>query len=198
MDSTEAGFLDATPVIEGAMSDILWGGGSLERAISGADLFWLKHKNTPRIAKALAGVIHSYFLAQTPDLLEFEQFIYLYTAFEGCHFVHETLAGNIPWQTRHSDRIQKLCESFNMNTPAWANKNAHQHVAKIRNDAIHEGLFFDEPLGFKGFDGQILDNNIRTMMLALVSRLLVALLELPAPGYIESPITLRSKEAVTL
>jgi hypothetical protein len=36
----------------------------------------------------MRGATHSYFISRTPTLLEFEEFIYLYTALEGCHYVH--------------------------------------------------------------------------------------------------------------
>lgn len=198
MDWTEAGFLDATPIQERAMIDIVWLGDSLEKAITRADAFWHKHMATPRIAKVLAGAIHSYFLAQTRDLLEFEQFIYMYTAFEGCHFVRETIEGREPRATPHGKRIKKLCDAFGIAVPAWADPTTSEHIAGIRNVTIHEGLFFDEPLGFRGFSGQVLDHHVRGSMLALISRLCVALLDLSAQDYIASPITSRQNEGVQL
>ena len=80
MSWTEAGFVDATPIEmrgTGAMSDIVWLGDSLEKAIAGADAFWEKRVRNPRIAKILTGAIHAYFLGQTPGLFEYEKFIYL-------------------------------------------------------------------------------------------------------------------------
>jgi hypothetical protein len=198
MDWTEAGFLDATPIEERAMIDIFWLGDSLEKAIAGVDAFWHKHVATPRITKVLAGAIHSYFLAQTRHLLEFEQFIYMYTAFEGCHFVRETLEGREPRATFHGQRVKKLCEAFGIAVPAWADPTTSEHIVGIRNVTLHEGLFFDEPLGFRGFSGQVLDHQVRGPMLKLISRLCVALLELPAHAYIVSPITSRPNEGVQL
>jgi len=63
---------------------------------------------------------------------------------------------------------------------------------------LHEGLFFDEPLGFQGFGGDILSKHILVEMTALVSRFIVALLELPATDYIRSPISSRQNEGVRL
>lgn len=40
LTTTQAGFLDATPIDEHAMIDINWIGDGLEKAIAGADEFW--------------------------------------------------------------------------------------------------------------------------------------------------------------
>ncbi|MGH9884683.1 MAG: hypothetical protein ACREBE_04095, partial [bacterium] len=54
MSWTEAGFLDSTPIEERVMSDIVWRGDSLEKAIAGADAFWAKYQPVnPRIPKIL-------------------------------------------------------------------------------------------------------------------------------------------------
>jgi len=203
MSWTDAGFADATPVEihgAGAMSDIMWLGDGLEMAISGADVFWRKWEAKRKIAKILTGAIHAYFLAQTRTLFEYEQFVYLYIAFEGCHAASETIAGRSPRATAHGARIRNLCVTFQMDVPTWADwsGNLQPAVTVVRNDALHEGLFFDEPLGFQGSGDEAPSKNIIAEMRALVSRFIVALLELPATDYIRSPISSRQIEGVRL
>jgi hypothetical protein len=205
MSSTEAGFLDATPIEPGAMVDIVWIEHGLDKAIAGADAFWSRHVANPKIAKILTGVIHAYFLAQARCLLPFE--VYLYTAFDGCHAVREMIAGRVPHHTRHGDRIRSLCVAFGIvadsagaNVSSWADApaNVQPAVTTVRNNALHEGVFFDEPLGFQGFSDSKLSPHILGEMTALVSRFIVALLELPATDYIRSSIKSRQNHGVRL
>jgi hypothetical protein len=177
LTTTEAGFLDATPIEEGKLSDFGWLRDSLEKALVGADAFWWKHAGTQSIAKVLTGAIHSYFLAQKPGLLDYEEFIWLYSALEGCHFVQETIAGRVLRHTPHSDRIKKLCEQHKIladsagnNVPTWADPNATETIATLRNVAIHEGLFFEEPLGFEAVGGGNLPDYVLGCMRHLISR----------------------------
>ena len=93
MSAMEAGFLDATLIAPGVAHDMVWLGDSLFTAVEYADRFWTAHATDGRIETAMRGAIHSYFISQTPTLLEFEKFIYLYTALEGCHYVRSRNAG---------------------------------------------------------------------------------------------------------
>ncbi|TAJ15305.1 MAG: hypothetical protein EPO68_12425 [Planctomycetota bacterium] len=87
-----------------------------------------------------------------------------------------------------------------MNIPAWAAPSTSA-IARVRNETLHEGLFFGEPLGFAVLGGSrvpSVDGSVPLQMQALVSRLLVALLGIPARDYIESRIDSRQYCAATL
>ena len=84
LSATEAGFLDATPVKPGKLVDFVLPGRSLERAIDLADEFWMANRGEPRNAQRFAAAVHALFLGQYPQALQFERFIYLYTAIDAC------------------------------------------------------------------------------------------------------------------
>jgi hypothetical protein len=108
MSDNEAGFLDATPIKPHKASDMVWLGNSLVKAMIFADQFWFRDARNPRTAAALRGAIHSYFLAATPTLLDFERFIYLYVALEGCHYTRALVLGQEPMRrTSHRKRVAR-------------------------------------------------------------------------------------------
>jgi hypothetical protein len=183
MTITEARFIDATPIKPGVLHDVVWcGPDSRQKALGHAERFWGLHCSTPRFPKALTGAIHSFFLSQKPNAMAYERFIYLYVALEGCHFVHRSILGQNPRSGTHKERVACLCTAFGMPVPAWADP-ASTNVADYRNETLHEGLFFDEPLGFAGFGGTGPTQpsvSVILQMKALVSRLLFALMGVPA------------------
>jgi hypothetical protein len=155
MSDTEAGFLDATPIKPGKASDMVWLGDSLMSAIGFADQFWFANAQNQRISTVMRGVIHNYFLAATPTLLDFERFIYLYVALEGCHYARALIHGQNPRKGTHGERIANLCTAYTMPIPKWADpaQAGTPGVATFRHETLHEGLFFDEPFGFQIFGG---------------------------------------------
>ena len=201
MSETEAGFLDATPIAPGEAHDIVWlNDDSLFTAVQYADRFWTAHAAKPRIEVAMRGAIHSYFISRMPSLLEFEKFIYLYTALEGCHYVHSVIQGQDPTKILHKQRIKRLCEVFSISIPSWADPSNHL-VAKHRHLTLHEGLFFEEPLGFQIFGGRnrnVQDGMLLLQMAALTSRLIIALLGMETCDYVRSPIDTRQRYGVRL
>ena len=200
MSDVEAGFLDATPIAPGVAHDMVWLGDSLFTAVEYADRFWTTHSANTHIEAAIRGAIHSYFISQTPTLLEFEKFIYLYTALEGCHYVHSSIQGKQASKMRHNQRIASLCEAFSISIPPWADPNSSL-VAKHRHATLHEGLFFDEPLGFQLFGGSnrnIQGGTLLLQMAALTSRLIIALLGMVTCDYVKSPVDTRQRHGVRL
>jgi len=195
LTNTEAGFLDATPIKVGTLHDIIWCLEGEERAMGLADTFWKKHG--PRISKGMSGVIHALFLSHTPHLLEFEKLLYVYTAIDGCSAVLHAKQGKKPTGTPHGKRLQGLCASLKTCTPPWVTE-----VVDTRNDAIHEGLFFGEPLGFSVFGGNEQGSrsrgNIILEMQCLVARFVCALLDLPCHAYIESPVDTRQRYGASI
>jgi hypothetical protein len=148
MSTTSAGFLDATPICPGVLTDFRAGGSDLRAAVASVDAFWLHNVVTPRVARALIAAVHSLFLSQQPLLLDFEKFIYLYISFDACHSTRCLLKNEDPTKGGHRDRIERLCNEFGISTPPWADKVSGNTFAH-RNQTLHEGLFFDEPLGFQ-------------------------------------------------
>jgi hypothetical protein len=194
LTDTEAGFLDATPIKTGALHDIVWLKHSERRALGLADAFWKQRGS--KASKWLAGVVHALFLSHNPRLLNFEEFMFVYTAIEGCNAVWKATQNPPPPYLGHGKRIANLCTQLKTVTPSWI-----QTVVDSRNDTFHEALFFDEPLGFALFGGPAhgqQPRNIIMQMQHLVSRFVCALLELPCPTYIASPVDSRGREGVTL
>ncbi|MGE0871411.1 MAG: hypothetical protein AB7P03_22815 [Kofleriaceae bacterium] len=213
MSWMEAGFLDSTPIEEGAMSDIVWrGDSSLNKAVTGANAFWNNYQPTkPRIPKILSAAIHAYFLAQREGLLEYERFMFFYVAVDACHAIHRAKAGGGQPRVNHAERIRDLCTAFGTvadssgrTVPLWAEvpqgavRGTQPAIANLRNELFHEGLFFDEPLGFAGFGDPRISDHALGDLEALVSRFIVATLELPAHDYIASSLANRTMEGVLL
>lgn len=189
MSTTEAGFLDTTAIRPGMLNDFILGGNALAEGLNCADEFWKQYAGNVRIAKALSGVIHTLMLAHDPTLLGYERFLYLYTALDGCYFVYKARPGSQSAQN-HGARLTLLCGELGTHQPAWLGD-----VVTARNETIHEGLFFGEPLGFRGFGrgGSAVPPRTPWEMMALVCRFVVALLEIPAPDYIGSPVDSRDR-----
>ena len=176
LSATDAGFLDATPVKPGKLVDFVPVGETLGRGMELADRFWLCNKTTPYNAKRYQAAIHALFLGQNPRSLEFETFMYLYSALDACYALAKSLRSPKA-NHRHDERIEWLCEEFGLVTPNWAHRRKRgtrggSEVSWVRNSAVHEALFMDAPLGFAIRH----DHGRMTLeMSALVCRLLVAL-----------------------
>jgi hypothetical protein len=197
LTSTEAGFLDATPIKPGKLVDFVLLD-DLAAAIELAERFWTDNLNTPQRARLVAAAIHALFIAHYPPSLQFERFLYCYTALDACY----ALAASIAPPTRrptHAERVAWLCRRFGMNIPAWAAPAPSQpvEVAAIRNATLHEALFMGEPLGF-ALHGIGTGANLPLEMEALICRLLVALLGAETADYVRSPINTRQRHGLRL
>lgn len=191
LTTTEAGFLDAAPINTGTLTDFRLSNRGLVDAISLAESFWQKYHRKQRDVKRVIGIINALFLSQYPSYLQFEEFIYLYTALDACY----ALAASVyspPSKLNHAARIEWICQNFSMRTPQWATPGVSNstEISTARNDTLHEALFFEEPLGFAIYGGSkpSQQGNITLEMQALVCRLLVALLGKPNCDYVTSPI----------
>lgn len=202
LTDTDAGFLDATPIEPGKLHDIvLLGPESPCRALEHAERFWTAQSGRPRVPKAVTAIIHAFFLSQSPRALSFERFTYLYIALDGCHLVHSLMKGVNPRRGTHRRRVEALCNAFGMPVPVWADSTLSNNVAARRNETLHEGLFFDEPLGFSVYGGNLPAcerGNTVLEMQGLVSRLLCAILGLPDQTYIASPVNGRQQHGMDL
>lgn len=210
LTTLEAGYLDATPIVAGKLTDfILAGGTQPEDALELAERYWTDHVASPRQIKRMIGIIHCLFLAQNPKHMPFEKFFYLYTALDACYkATSEMCAG--PDRLSHARRIKWTCQQFRMPVPEWANPSdstkkisevRNTEISRVRNDAIHEALFFDEPLGFVtygGSSGSGVGRNVPLEMTALTCRLIVALLGMPKADYVRSQVNTRQTHGLCL
>lgn len=200
LTDTERGFLDATTITPGTLHDIVWMGHSDEKALVIADEFWRKHIQRPDVSMGITGIVHSLFLSETPTLLDFEVFTYLYIALDGCYAVWTNINGSPPRRPSHRQRIGYVCEQVGRPVPDWAD-NTSGVVAGIRNAALHEGLFFDAPLGFQAFGNLRTGQDDRYILLEmqnLVCRLICAIVGFDDRKYITSDLGSRQRYGVTL
>lgn len=195
LTTTNAGYVDSTPIVPGKLVDFMLARSDLPKALALADTFWATNRTEPTRAKRFAAAIHALFLSQNPQHLQFEEFILLYTAFDACYALAASLRPPSK-RPNHKERIDWMCKLFGMTTPSWASPTSAE-VANIRNMTLHEALFMDEPLGF-ALHGIGSNQNINLEMRALVCRLLVALVGAPATDYVLTPINTRQRHGLSL
>lgn len=199
----EAGYLDATPIKTGKLTDFtLTGGTQLEDVVESAERYWIDHTADPRQIKRMIGIIHCLFLAQNPNHLPFEKFTNLYMALDAC-FKQTTQMFTPPDRLSHAKRIEWTCQQFDMPVPDWATNpsGSATEISAARNDTIHEALFFEEPLGFVtygGNNGSGVTGNVPLEMTALICRLIVALLGAPGASYVRTPVNTRQTHGLSL
>ena len=198
LTATEAGFIDATPLKPGTLVDFVLLESSLVKSIELAEAFWNANRSEPQRARLFAAAVHALFLGQSPRNLQFESFLFLYTALDACYALAESLRPPSRRLT-HADRVAWMCNLFGMTTPLWADLNASRktEVATIRNATMHEALFMGEPLGF-ALHGIGTNQSLTLEMEALICRLLVALLGGDKAEYVRSPIYTRLRYSLDL
>jgi hypothetical protein len=195
LTTTEAGFLDATPIKPRKLIDFVLSPCQYPRALELAEAFWQANKGKPVRAKRWIAAVHALFIAGWPQALQFEQFIYLYGALDAC-FALAREFHKAPG-TRHFERPAWLCKVFSIPEPAWVTTNSLDHIATIRNATLHESLFMDAPLGF-ALHGIESAQNLPLEMKALVSRLLVALIGAASSTYVGTPVNTRQMVGLDL
>ena len=201
LTTTDAGFLDATPAKPGTLVDFFLADSERDPAIRLADTFWTTRGAEHRHAKRFAAAIHALFLGQNRDSLEFERFIYLYTAIDACYALTKAFQG---WTRNcgHFERIALTCRTLGVTTPDWAQPREPEGkkttaVSAMRNFAIHEAIFVEEPLGF-ALLGSGTYGNLTLEMRNLVCRFLVALINGNNASYLKSAVDTQSLFSLTL
>jgi hypothetical protein len=191
LTTTEAGFLDATPIRPGRLTDFRLSNCTLADAISLAESFWRQQPQLQCRSRLIEATIHALFLSEYPRHLQFERFTYLYIALDACYALARSISGDP--KISHPERFEWLCNHFELPTPSWAVKGASKNteVSAIRNYIIHEALFFQKPLGFAHYEGNESSQNVLLEMHAVICRLLVALLGKPGCEYVTSPVNTR-------
>lgn len=198
LTTTEAGFIDATPLKSCTLTDFILPEAQLPKAVALAERFWKMNSNKPQRTKRFAAAVHALFLAQRPQHLQYEKVTYLYTALDACFALAAALQTPTK-KLRHGERIKWMCDQFNISTPIWAKANpkGESTISALRNDAFHEALLVGEPLGFAIFQ----DENTRNLpleMQALICRLLVALIGADAANYVQTKVNTRQKYLLEL
>ena len=198
LTSTEAGFVDATPIKPGKLVDFVLPSQGLSDAMSVSETFWVSHRADRRRSLLVAAAIHALFLGQSPIALQFERFLLLYTAFDTCFALAKSLhqpRGHII----HAERVKWMCDLFGMTVPGWADPTEPSGplVASLRNEGVHEALFVGAPLGF-ALHGVGTNQNMTLEMQALICRLIVALLGASGADYVRSPVNTRQCHGLKL
>ena len=195
LSATEAGFLDVTPLKPGKLNDFVLLNDSLSKAVQLAEKYW---KDNVRNRKQLArfeAAIHALFLAQNPRFLQFEGFIFLYTALDACFAImKDTIPGPYP---NHQQRTKWMCDHYSIPVPDWADPDGGAEIAALRNPTIHEGLYMGEPLGF-AIEGRGSNRNLNLQMQAVICRLLVAIIGGAEADYVRSAVTSRQNIGLRL
>ena len=168
-------------------------------AIGLAEQFWRRHQTEGRQIDRFCAAVHALFVSQNPQYLQFEEFTYLYTALDTCFKIlwkKEPRTGNNP---PHTERLQWTCGQLHIPVPAWANVGTGRstQVARLRNDAIHEGLFVDQPLGF-AMEGSESNQNLPLEMKRLACRFLAGILDVSDSDYFQSPLNDGQKDLLRL
>lgn len=193
LSSTDAGFVDATPIRPGKLVDFTIQDQGLKDAVTLVENFWIRHRSTPERAKLVAAAVHALFLGQNPRLFQFEEFILLYTAIDACFALAKSIKSPAKNPSSHADRVKWMCCSFGMPVPAWADPALGTEVAILRNAAMHEALFMGEPLGF-AIHGTGTNHNITLEMRGIICRLIVALLGGENCDYVRTPVNTRQRQ----
>lgn len=199
---TEAGFIDATPIKPGKLVDFVLCC-TLEDVINLALDYLESERDNFRATKRVIAAIHSLFLAQLPQNLPFERFQYLYMGLDTCYKLVEAKSEPKPKRRlSHAERVQWMCEKFDIPVPDWATIiDKSSQISTVRNDTIHEALFFDEPLGFSIYGGnQPIENsgNVILQMQHLVCRLVVAILGKSETNYVKTRVDTRQYQSLKL
>lgn len=198
---TEAGFLDATPIKPEKLVDFVLSNCTLEDAVNLALDYIEDERDNFRSTKRVIATIHTLFLSQFPQNLPFERFQYLYMALDTCFKIIATKSEPNK-KLNHAERIQWMCEKFDIPIPSWATTMGKKSdISTVRNDTIHEALFFDEPLGFSIYGGNqptTNSTNVLLQMQHLVCRLLVAILGKPDTDYVKTSVESRMRQPLRL
>lgn len=190
LTTTEAGFVDATPLLTRKLVDFQIP--SIQKAVQASEVYWHQNNHDEKRIKNLMGIIHALFFAQNPKHFCFERFMYFYVALDGCYALFSKTFESLNPKAPNNKKIQIMCEHLGIDVPAWAVlKNGKTEISNIRNDLMHEALFLNEPLGFVSF-GNSKTDDITLEMEGLICRLLIAVLIDANCEYVKTPLNTRN------
>jgi hypothetical protein len=135
LTATEAGFLDVTPIKAGKLVDFVPMRDTLKKGVGLAENFWMESVGDPRQPQRFAAAVHALFIAQNPQSLQFERFMFLYTALDACYAL-AAAAHSPARRIYHRERTAWMCQLFGIAVPQWADPTAARdaQIANIRND----------------------------------------------------------------
>jgi len=202
LSMSDAGFLDAVSIRPGHLTDFKIPNPSLEKAVSDIEVFWANHKRNPKIVTRVCAIINSVFMSQYPHHLDFEEFNLLYMGLDTCSAITREVYPPTKKRVTHGERIDDMCKIYGIITPDWAKpKPRKTEISIIRNDTLHEAIFFGEALGYALYDNQTRGAQYRNVLLemrALTCRILVAILFGVSNSYTSSPTGTRMNYKLVL
>ncbi|HCD6738100.1 TPA: hypothetical protein ACP4TZ_003025 [Klebsiella pneumoniae] len=198
LTTTDAGFLDATPIKPTKLTDFTLVGCSEKEVIELALNYITSKQKDEHSPKRIAAVVHALFLSQTPQYLSFEKFQYLYMALDGCFALSWAEHDKDPDKSppNHSKRLKWMCKIYGLSFPTWV--SGKKNIAVIRNDNFHEAIFFGQPLGFSSINDNQYGDDILLQMQALVCRLLAAILSVNDCSYLKSTVNSREYHSLKI
>lgn len=164
----------------------------IEKGLIYCNELWMKEAaedktEFSRLLKRVFGIIHLLFMSTSKTNLQFEQFIYIYIALDAS-FKHFCDMGLIPHNGKgvpHKQRLKMISDIAGIN---FSQALSEQYFYQIRNDVFHEGLYLEEPLGYKAKGGK---HNLSFAQNFLIHVIFVVL-GIKATGFPESVDTLNS------
>lgn len=197
LTTTDAGFLDATPIKPTELTDFILVGCSEKEVVELALNYISSEQKTEHSPMKIAAVVHALFLSHNPQYLSFEKFQYLYMALDGCFALTWAEKNKCPEKTlSHSRRLKWICEIYGIPRPSWV--AGKKSITTIRNDNFHEAIFYGQPLGFSSVNGGQYGDDILQQMQDLVCRLLAAILSVNDCAYIKSKVGSREYHSLKL
>lgn len=198
LTNTERGYLDATPIRINELNDFIIKNGNIPMLLDLAHSFF-KANLSSRQSLRFNAAVNAYFISQNPQLLQYEKFIYLYYAIDTCYKICSELPGFSSVKpdkpVLHKERLTILCSLYNINPPEWMLNN-ELDVVGLRNNAMHEAIYLEKPLGYAVHsDKQI---NLILELRNLVCRFLVAIITNNKTSYIQSPVNTRQCMSLNL
>ncbi|MFV0348040.1 MAG: hypothetical protein ACK5JO_05585 [Halodesulfovibrio sp.] len=172
------GYIDATPIKKHQINDFIILRNSARHSLAIADTFFKKQKNN-NSSLFIASAIHCIMLSSIPNYLHFEKFNLMIQSIDACwKSIQEMNITQIKKTIPHAQRIRIMCETLKIPTPEWAqcDKNGKTYISSIRNSLIHEGLYFNKPLGYSNQNREAEYRNILFQLKNLISRIILSLL----------------------
>lgn len=139
-----------------------------------------------RLKKRIFGIIHLLFMSTSNKLLQFERFIFLYIAIDACfkHFLEMNMITKQKRNIPHKERIKYISEITGVK---FSDQITEEFFYNIRNDVFHEGIYLEEPFGYRCVRGRT--KNLLFAQNFLV-RVIFFVLKIKAKGFIETVDTL--------
>ncbi len=193
--SEENAFLDSTPIKPGKLVDFCVQ--DMSSAIDLAENFWTNNQSKPCQAVRLSAAIHALFISHNPQHLQYETFIYVYTALDACFAILKKKTGASG--VTHAKRLEWMCNRLNIPVPTWASsgQSTATLVSVLRNHAIHEALFENAPLGF-AIHGVGQSHNLPFEMQKLTCRIIAAILGVQDGNYLCASLGDRQKRLLQI